>query len=277
MRGRTRYFLLVLLSVLLAGLLPVAHAAPATPIKYPDLRSLIPPSDLAVAYESGRKVLHFTHVIFNAGEGPLEIRPEYDPATDMASGFQRLYTVDDTGKLVLAQEVSIADGKLLFFWHAPHHHYHFPIAEHGLYEVTADGGVGAPVSMSPKLGYCLSDTELVEPRDLSPTGTVYGADRCFNPTRIIGISAGWGDVYQWTEPGQSIDVNDVSDGFYWFRSTVDPDNYLIESDKTNNTTDVLIAIQGDTVSVVQEPGFTPGRCVTRFGNNVALDPGPCGH
>ena len=47
----------------------------------------------------------------------------------MASGFQRLYTVDDAGKLVLAQEVSIADGKLLFFWHAPHHHYHFPIAE----------------------------------------------------------------------------------------------------------------------------------------------------
>jgi len=248
----------VLLPVLFAGLFGNAHAAAATPIRYPDLRSLIPASDLAIGYESGRKVLQFTHVIFNAGEGPLEIRPEYDPATDMARGFQRLYTVDDAGRPALAQEVPIADGQLLFFWHAPHRHYHFPIAQHGLYEVTADGGVGPPVSMSPKLGYCLSDSALIETRGLSPPEDVYGGDRCVNPTRIIGISAGWGDVYRWWELGQSIDISDVPDGFYWFRSTVDPDNYLIESDKTNNTTDVLVAIQGDRVRAVQEPGFRPG-------------------
>jgi len=253
-----RYFVLVLLPVLLAGLLANAPAAAAAPIRYPDLESLVPESDLAIGYESGRKVLQFTHVIFNAGEGPLEIRPEYDPATDMARGFQRLYTVDGAGHLDLAQEVPIADGRLLFFWHAPHRHYHFPIAQHGLYEVTAGGQVGAPVSMSPKLGYCLSDSALIETRDLSPPDDVYGGDRCVNPNRIIGVSAGWGDIYRWWEPGQSIDVGDVPDGFYWFRSTVDPDHYLIESDKTNNTTDVLVRIQGDSVRAVHEPAVMPG-------------------
>jgi len=121
--------------------------------------------------------------------------------------------------------------------------------------------------MSPKLGYCLSDSALIETRGLSPPEDVYGGDRCVNPTRIIGISAGWGDVYRWWEPGQSIDISDVPDGFYWFRSTVDPDNYLIESDKTDH----LAMHKGSALRKLRGPAgarATPGSPGRRRGKGA---------
>ena len=48
------------------------------------------------------------------------------------------------------------------------------------------------------------------------------------------------DEYDKTDPGQSISLAGVPDGDYWLRAVVDPDNFLFESDKSNNETDVLL-------------------------------------
>jgi hypothetical protein len=45
-----------------------------------------------------------------------------------------------------------------FVFHAAHGHFHFPLASFGLYAVAADGGPGAPVALSPKNGFCITDS-----------------------------------------------------------------------------------------------------------------------
>ena len=43
----------------------------------------------------------------------------------------------------------------------------------------------------------------------------------------------------------------MPDGTYWLRALVDPNNFLAESDKSNNETDVLVTISGNKVTVHQ--------------------------
>src|SRR6266581_3234182 len=113
-------------------------AAPAQMPDYPDLRSIIPSNDIHISVVDGRRELDYTHYVYNAGPGPLEIRPVYDPATDSARGYQRVLTHDASGNWSLFTETPI-DG--LFFWHAPHNHYHFPLTDYGLFAVNSDGSV----------------------------------------------------------------------------------------------------------------------------------------
>ena len=49
-----------------------------------------------------------------------------------------------------------------FVFHAEHGHFHFPLAAFGLYTVAADGGIGAPVAVSPKNGFCLDDSYIYD-------------------------------------------------------------------------------------------------------------------
>src|SRR5215472_7310006 len=67
------------------GVLPIAGARPAAAaaIAYPDVRVQVPTSEISIGNTGGRKYLEFSHVTWNAGAGPLEIRPTYDPTTGM--------------------------------------------------------------------------------------------------------------------------------------------------------------------------------------------------
>src|SRR5256885_404839 len=58
-------------------------AAAAGPL-YPDLVSVIPPQDFQILTSSGFKEFRYTHHVFNAGAGPLEIRPVYDSISQTA-------------------------------------------------------------------------------------------------------------------------------------------------------------------------------------------------
>jgi hypothetical protein len=51
--------------------------------------------------------------------------------------------------------------------------------------------------------------------------------------------------------GPSISIAGVTNGTYWLRAIVDPDNYLAESSKANNETDVELTINGDNVQILQ--------------------------
>lgn len=231
------------------------RAASAVPA-LPDLQSLIPASDLSITHPTAMtKALNYTHIVYNAGEGPLEIRPEYDPATGLAQAFQRLYTYDASGNLSLVSSTRLVG---TFFWHAAHNHYHFPLASFGLYSLAPDGSVGTPVVASQKNGFCLADSQIVNTLAHTPSTQNYEGAGCADPTTTRGIDVGWGDQYDWTDPGQSIDITGVPDGTYWFRSIVDPFNYIIEKSKANNITDLKIRISGDTVAVLStaNPAFS---------------------
>ena len=224
------------------------HAAPAGTIHYPDLQTIIPLDSFSVGQPSATtRELRYTHHSANLGDGPLEVRPQYDPATDTARAFQRLYTHDAAGNWSLAAEVPVVG---TFVYHPAHGHYHFPFAQFGLYQVAVDGTVGAAIATSPKLGFCLGDSALENASIVHAGVFGYAGANCVDPTHVEGISVGWSDVYDSTDLGQSIDITTLPNGTYWFRAVADPNNYLTEKDKTNNITDVKLQITGTAVVVV---------------------------
>ncbi|HEY2997021.1 MAG TPA: Ig-like domain-containing protein, partial [Acidimicrobiales bacterium] len=249
-----------LAALVVAGLpavTPGAGAAPAGQLHLPDLRSVIPLGEMSIAYDDTGRVFRYTHVIANFGDGPLEIQPSYDPATDTAVGVQRIYSHDAGGTWTVAEQRPIV-GR--FVYHAVHGHYHYPLAEFGLYSVAADGSIGNPVTMSPKVGFCIADSAEFD-GSLPHVGAFqYSGGACLDPRSTLGISVGYGDIYDHRDAGQSIPAAGLADGTYWFRSVADPDNYLREKDETNNITDVKVQVAGDTITVLsgeQHPSSTP--------------------
>ncbi len=226
-------------------------AAPAGTVHLPDLHTFIPTSEiLIVRPTSTTRSFRYTHITGNIGDGPFELRPEYDPATDTARGFQRLYTHDAGGTWSVVLEQPVV-GRFAF--HAEHGHFHFPLVQFGLYQVAADGSVGAPAALSAKVGFCIADSGPVD-STLPHFGVFgYGSAGCSDPRSIRGISVGWGDRYDNLDDGQSIDITSLPDGVYWFRAISDPFNYFTEKDKTNNITDIKLQITGTTVTILAGP------------------------
>jgi subtilase family serine protease len=69
----------------------------------------------------------------------------------------------------------------------------------------------------------------------------------------MGISVGWGDRYGYTLAFQWIDITGLTPGRYQLFGTVDPQNYYLESDETNNTTWAILQLNGDnTAKVIQQ-------------------------
>src|SRR4051794_2688010 len=215
-------------------------------INYPDLSVIMPVGQVSIVGSGPSRQLQYTHDTFNGGSGPLVIQPEYNPATGLYQGTQYLYSFSG-GTWTLVRQVPVAGS---FFFHAEHGHFHFPFASYGLYAVAADGGVGAPVVLSEKVGFCINDSFMFDP-SLPNAGALGNLGRCQDPTSLRGLNIGAVDEYDQTDPGQSISLANVPDGTYWLRALADPNNFLAESDKSNNETDVLLTIGANTVTVLK--------------------------
>jgi hypothetical protein len=51
-------------------------------------------------------------------------------------------------------------------------------------------------------------------------------------------------------PGQHLDVTNVPDGYYAVRSLIDPDNLLLETDRTNNVMTIYVRMSGNDIIVM---------------------------
>src|ERR1700736_1350303 len=108
-------------------------AAHAGTTHLPDMQAFVPLNEITIATPApGTRELRYTHRGANLGDGPLEVRPLYDPTTDTAFAFQRIYTHDAAGNWSIVSEVPLA---AKFVYHALHGHYHFPFGKYGLYQV----------------------------------------------------------------------------------------------------------------------------------------------
>ena len=136
-----------------------------------------------------------------------------------------------------------------FEFHAEHGHFHFPLAAFGLYAVAPDGGIGPPVTLSPKNGFCIADSYLRD-SSLPHAGEFGDWGSCSDPTSLRGLSVGAVDEYDYRDPGQSVPIDGLPDGTYWFRAIADPYNYLVESNENNNETDVKVTIANNTVQAL---------------------------
>ena len=263
---RLRPGLLVLAALTLGGLAVAAppatrpaHANPAESVHLPDLRTVIPDDGFGITDGPGRPraPLHPPGVQRRrrAAAGSSR-RTRRRPARYL--GEQELTTHDSSGNWSVLSTRRVADD---FRYHAEHGHFHFPLASFGLYRVAADGGPGAAVTMSPKVGFCISDSYIY---DASVPHAGAGHDlwgSCSDPTSLRGIAVGGADEYDYRDPGQAIPMTGVPDGTYWFRAESDPEDDFVESDESNNETDVLVTIANGEVTpgARRQPDTTPCR------------------
>jgi hypothetical protein len=241
----------------------LASAAPADTPHLPDLQTLIPLDKFSIEQTPNGPEFRYTHWVFNAGNGPLQIRPFYRDSAGNFLGRQEITTHNSADEWRVQSRVRVADA---FVYHAAHGHFHFPLASFGLYRVRADGGFGAVVRKSPKNGFCISDSFLYD-TTLAHSGVGLGTwGDCADPTTLRGLSVGGVDEYDYRDPGQAIPIAGVLDGTYWFRAITDPDDYLVESDESNNETDVKVTISNGTVTTgeVRHPDTTP--CTAKLGS-----------
>jgi hypothetical protein len=216
-------------------------------IEYPNLSDIIPTGAISIVGTGSSRVFQYTHDTYNGGPGPLVILPVYNPASGTYEGTQNIYSLNASGNWTLTQSIRIAGS---FVFDAAHGHFHFPFTTYGLYTVAADGNPGTPVATSGKISFCINDSFIYN-SSLPNAGALGNLGSCSDPTSLRGLDIGAVDEYDQTDEGQSISIAGVPDGTYWLKAVVDPDNYLAESDKTNNETDVKISIVGNTVQVLQ--------------------------
>ena len=215
--------------------------------RLPDLSVIIPPGRMSIVGSGSSRMFQYTHDTFNGGNGPLVIQPQYNPASGLYLGTQYLYSYA-TGTWTLSHQVPVAGA---FMFHAEHGHFHFPFVTFGLYAQAANGGPGVPVAISEKNGFCIADSFIYAP-GLPNAGAIGNLGACSDPTSLRGLDIGAVDEYDRSDPGQSISLANVPDGTYWLRAIVDPENFLAESDESNNETDVLLTISGNTVTEVRQ-------------------------
>lgn len=235
-----------------------AAAAPAhaVTIAYPDLRVQVPPDEISIGHPTPTtRTLQFSHVTWNAGAGPLEIRPNYNPATGISQGFQALYSYSGGGIWSFHHVVPIV-GPMI--WEPPSD-YRFPLTRFRLYGVGPGGGIGRLVATSPKVDFCMTADDYVGGVANTPPSTAYPGSDCGSPTGTLGLDVGWGDKYDATDGGENINITALPDGTYWLRAQVDPYHYLAQSHLSDNITDSKLTISGSSVTVIAQthPDSTP--------------------
>ena len=224
---------------------PVATPGTADPdLLLPDLQAL-PPEELAVETDArdGTRKIRFSTTTINRGEGPLDMRGAFNPATGRTRATQRIVS-------------RVADGVVErvageFVFHPGHDHWHFEsFTEFELWTYRPGGELERQLATTGKMTFCVMDTSrIASPPPGAPTRGAYGG--CGRDTQ--GISAGWGDTYRASTPGQELDIRGVPDGRYAIRSTADPENRLLETDDTNNSSIVYIQLTGNRIERLPGP------------------------
>jgi hypothetical protein len=229
---------------------------------------------------SGTKVtpellLRFNGYIHNAGPGALDFRGEREaPKVSKATteeverhrekeedlpqkteeelakppmkAFQRLYTTnagnpEESEKYLERPHETASSSAEMFYVNADgHHHWHLQrVAKYSLWNATKT----AEVAPAQKVGFCLEDSEHVEP-SIGPATPVYAdnvppfRDFCQqyrpNATNVYeGVSPGWRDRYTSNLGFQWVDASNVLPGEYWLREDVNPTGVIQETGGAN--------------------------------------------
>jgi hypothetical protein len=208
------------------------------PSTLPDLVAL-PLWNLTTMSRRSGDFLAFAATPWNAGPAPLVVEGFRRPGEEVMDAYQ--YFRDEDGNVVGRAPV----GDMRFHPAPAHNHWHFlQFAQFTLHDVT-----DMEVVHSRKQAYCLAPTD---PIDLTVERANWGfaedlstacGDRSALWVREV-LQTGWGDTYFQFMPGQSFNITDVPNGWYYARIQVNPLGALYETDMTNNVETRLLHLGG---------------------------------
>ena len=240
-RRFARRFIVLALAVALA-LTALASSAGAASDLLPDLR-MLRLTDLKIEKTSdGRKLLRFSSIIVNVGDGPLQVHGQRpDTGASTMNTFQRIF--DEAG-----EPHDVPTDAVMHFGGDGHNHWHVRDLESFELERLRDD---SKVGTGAKHGFCFWDNH----RYGSEQDPYYAG--CGQPTDLevtMGLSVGWGDLYRYDLPDQYIDITGLGRGRYRLIGTADADNWFRESEESNNSTWVDIRIRNGRAKVM---GYGP--------------------
>ena len=229
---------------LVVGALTATATTSAQPVDLAPNLTPLPAGNISLVNDpaTGRSTVRFSTTSWNNGTGPLElVGGEVDPVSGKQNVYQRIYLSDGTSFLHFAG---------LFEYHPEHFHIHFD--DYALYSLLPVTATGSSPPSGEKVSFCIEDTTKVDTRlPGAPHQAVYAA--C--GFQVQGLSIGWGDTYGAQLPGQEIDFTDAADGIYQLKIGIDPTGALIESDKTDNESCVLVDLhKPNLVNVLDSSG-----------------------
>jgi hypothetical protein len=235
---RIRFSLAFLTFLLLTASSPPAQSGD---LILPDLRTL-PPTDFRLVNlpGSGIRRLRFANTIANGGPGDLDLHATPLPIPGTVRVFQAILTT--TGETV-TEEAG------MFGFHNEHSHWHWEgFALYEVLELDPSGKLGEVLARSDKIGYCLIDVDPLP-------GAVGETEPFFTSCawRRQGISAGWTDTYEAHVGGQFVEISSLRDGLNALRSTVDPENVILELNEENNSAIVYFRLDRGRLTILESP------------------------
>jgi Lysyl oxidase len=234
------------------GILEAAHRparAPAHPRVVPDVTDpdpatlpdlvALPLWSLSTQHRKAGDFLSFAATPWNAGPAPLLVEGFRRPGEELMDAYQ--YFRDADGNTVGRAPV----GDMRFHPHPAHNHWHFL----QFARFTLHNAADMEVVRSGKQAYCLAPTDAI---DLTVERANWGqradlstscGDRSALWVREV-LQTGWGDTYFQFMPGQSFNITNLPNGWYYVRIHVNPLGSLYETDLTNNVESRLLHLGG---------------------------------
>lgn len=234
---------LALALAMLAALGSASSPAGAVSDRLPDLRMAHLRDFSVQSTVDGRRLLRFDSMIVNVGAGKFEARGRRSNASATTMSVrQRIF--NDAGGYRGRSTPAI-----MYFAGDGHAHWHVRDLER--FRLTPLGG-NTTVGTGAKHGFCFYDNS----RFGSTKPPHYSG--CGGPGDLrvtMGLTVGWGDLYDSTLPDQYINVTRLAPGDYRLRAVADAENWFQESNGLNNHTWVDLRLQGNRVSVIRQgPG-----------------------
>ncbi|MGI9538724.1 MAG: lysyl oxidase family protein, partial [Miltoncostaeaceae bacterium] len=185
---------------------------------------------------SPARLLRFDGFVHNIGPGPLEVRGTDLVGLEYSTSRQYVQFAETPSGEMVPVEPPPGPPQIRFENDDGHNHFHFlEAATYSLWnqDRTAQAAPGQ------KTGFCLVDSERIE--TTGPASREYFVgDFCHqnqpnSPDIVMGVSAGWRDVYNRELALQWVDISDTAPGSYWLAAEADTNNAIAEADETNNT------------------------------------------
>lgn len=230
---RIRSLLLATAAVMLA--IPAADALAAVD-KTPDL-GMAKLRDLKILHENGKKLLRYTAIIVNVGQGPFQLEGARSSTSSAWSVTQRIF--DDTGG-----SRTIPTSASMFFSGDGHNHWHVADLELGSFKRLPDQ---LKLRSGAKHGFCFYDNYQYG-STASAGYTSCGSDPSALKVKM-GLSTGWGDVYWWNTAGQYVDISGLPNGKYRLETAVNPDLGFSQVNSANDRTWVDISLKSNKVTI----------------------------